>query len=70
MDGLYSLYGWYKQISRYFTAKTQKALMNSNNKKYLEEKNSDELSQRFHEKAGEISKDLNRQLLSLSTGII
>ncbi|WP_291152280.1 hypothetical protein [Flavobacterium sp. UBA7680] len=40
------------------------------NIKYIEEKNSDELSQKFHEKAGNISRDLNRQLLSLSTGII
>jgi hypothetical protein len=38
--------------------------------KYVKEKNSDELSQKFHDKAGQISRDLNQQLLSLSTAII
>lgn len=38
--------------------------------KYVKEKNSDALSQQFHDKAGQISRDLNQQLLSLSTAII
>jgi hypothetical protein len=38
--------------------------------KYEREKNSDELSRKFHERAGEVARDLNKQLLTLSTGII
>jgi polyferredoxin len=42
----------------------------SDDSKYQKEKNSDELSQKFHDKAGQISRDLSQQLLALSTGII
>jgi hypothetical protein len=38
--------------------------------KYDREKNSDELSRKFHERAGEVARDLNKQLLTLSTGIV
>ena len=38
--------------------------------KYADEGNSDELSRKFHERAGDISKELYKQLLSLSTGVI
>ncbi len=41
-----------------------------NNDIYLKEKNSDELSQKFHERAADIAKNLNSQLLTLSTSII
>jgi len=43
---------------------------NTEESKYKTENNSDTLSQKFHDKAGQISRDLNQQLLSLSTGII
>lgn len=38
--------------------------------KYKDAGNSDSLSQKFHERAGDISKELYKQLLSLSTGVI
>jgi hypothetical protein len=48
----------------------EKDTLEKNLEKYKQDKNSDELSQKFHERAGNISKDLNTQLLTLSTGII
>lgn len=38
--------------------------------KYFADKNSDELSQKFHERAGDVARELNKQLLTLSTGIV
>jgi len=37
---------------------------------YNQDGNSDELSKKFHDRAWDIANDLNKQLLSLSTGII
>lgn len=38
--------------------------------KYERDGNSDEFSKKFHDRAWEIANDLNKQLLTLSTGII
>ncbi len=44
--------------------------MTTSNDKFKEDGNSDELSKKFHDRARDIANDLNKQLLTLSTGII